>query len=214
MKKSEPPGERVGKRGDELREHILWAAKDVFLDEGFERASMDAIAARAETSKRTLYAHFENKENLYLAVVELVRALLMQRLQHPGDYSDDPAQALVMFCGRFLEIILYAPSIRMSRMSIAQAERFPQGAASYHDAGFSVAHERLSEYLATKFALSSADSEDAAQELLGRVLHPRFTRALFGVDELSSQLGEDSIRDDLDLAPIRRAVAALLASLN
>lgn len=214
MKKSEPPSEREGKRGDELREHILWAAKNAFLEVGFERASMDAIALRAQTSKRTLYAYFESKENLYLAVVELVRQLFMQRLQQPGDYSDDPEQALVIFCGRFLEIVLYAPSIAMSRMSIAQVERFPQGAASYYDAGFSAAHERLGDYLAAQFALPEQVGSDAAQELLGRVLHPRFTRALFGVDELSSQLGEDSIRADLDLAPIRRAVTALLASLG
>jgi hypothetical protein len=32
-------------------------AKDVFLETGYERASMDAVAARAGTSKRSLYAH-------------------------------------------------------------------------------------------------------------------------------------------------------------
>ena len=204
----------MAKRSDELSENILWAAKDVFLEVGFERASMDEIAARTPTSKRTLYAHYQSKENLYLAVVELVRDIFLARLQMPGDYDDDPAQALIMFCGRFLEIVLYAPSIAMSRMSIAGAERFPQGAAGYFDAGFNAAHERLSNYLAATFTLSPQASSDAAQELLGRVLHPRFLRALFGVDELSSQLGEDAIRDDLDLAPIRRAVADVLASLE
>lgn len=204
----------MGKRGDELREHILWTAKTTFLELGFERASMDEIAARAQTSKRTLYAHFESKENLYLAVIELVRDIYLEKLKQPSDYSDDPAQALVIFCGRFLEIMLYAPSIQMSRMSMAQAERFPQGAAGYFDAGFSTTHGRLSDYLATTFALSGAESADAAHRLLGRVLHPHFLRALFGVDPSSSQLGEEAIRDDLDLAPIRRAVAELLASIS
>ena len=203
----------MAKRGDELREHILWTAKTTFLELGFERASMDEIAARAQTSKRTLYAHFESKENLYLAVIELVHELYLERLKHPADYSDDPTQALTMFCGRFLEIVLYAPSIRMSRMSIAGAERFPQGAAGYFDASFSDAHQRLSDYLAATFALSNEASADAAQELLGRVLYPRYVRALFGLDEPSSQL-EESMRADLDLAPIRRAVAALLVSVN
>lgn len=204
----------MGKRSDELSESILWAAKDVFLEVGFERASMDEIAARTPTSKRTLYAHYQSKENLYLAVVELVRDLFLSRLQMPSDYSDDPAQALVMFCGRFLEIVLFGPSIAMSRMSIAQAERFPQGAAGYFDAGFTAAHERISGYLSATFALSDADGADAAHRLLGRVLHPRFVRALFGVDEPLAQLGEQSIHDDLDLAPIRRAVNELLASLQ
>jgi AcrR family transcriptional regulator len=46
----------MSKRGLELREHMLYAAKNVFLEVGFERASMDVIAARAKTSKRTLSA--------------------------------------------------------------------------------------------------------------------------------------------------------------
>ena len=31
----------MARRGDSLTEHILWTAKDVFLEMGFERASMD-----------------------------------------------------------------------------------------------------------------------------------------------------------------------------
>ena len=67
------------RRGDQLREHMLWTAKNVFRELGFERASMDVIAARAGVSKRTVYAHFENKERLYLSVVELVRGLSLGR---------------------------------------------------------------------------------------------------------------------------------------
>lgn len=203
----------MGKRGGELREHILHAAKDVFLEMGFERASMDVIAARAETSKRTLYAHFENKEKLYLAVIELVRGLFLGRLKRPNDYAGDAAKALVMFCGRFLETLLFARTIRMCRLSIAEAARFPEGSARYFDAIFSAAHERLSAYLKEAFGLSTKASSEAAQELLGRVIHPRFPRALFGIDELSEQLDNEAIRADFDLKPIRKAVAELMESL-
>jgi AcrR family transcriptional regulator len=96
---------------------------------GFERASMDVIADRAETSKRTLYAHFENKEKLYLAVIDLVRGLFLSRLKMPSEYSGDAAEALVMFCGRFVEVLLFARTIRMCRLSIAEAGRFPEGSA-------------------------------------------------------------------------------------
>jgi len=83
----------MARRGDQLREHILSIAKDVFLEMGFERASMDVVAARAETSKRSLYAHFANKEKLFLAVVDLVRGLFLSRLRMPGDYSKQPAKS-------------------------------------------------------------------------------------------------------------------------
>jgi hypothetical protein len=50
-------------------------------------------------------------------------------------------------------------------------------------------------------------------ELLGRTLYPRFVRAHFGVEELLNEWPDEaSIADDLDLAPIREAVAALLPS--
>jgi AcrR family transcriptional regulator len=42
---------------------------------GFERASMDLVAERAATSKRSLYAHFKSKDKLFLAIADLVRAL-------------------------------------------------------------------------------------------------------------------------------------------
>ncbi len=119
----------MARRGEELREHMLLVAKDVFLEAGFERASMDVIASRADTTKRTLYAHFESKENLFLAVVELVRGLLVSRLKMPGDYAADPHDALVLFCARFLDTMVRDRSIRMSRLSIAEVERFPDGAA-------------------------------------------------------------------------------------
>lgn len=53
-----------------LREdEIVSAAEKVFLEKGFEAASMDEIARAAQFTKRTLYQYFENKEDLYFAVV-------------------------------------------------------------------------------------------------------------------------------------------------
>lgn len=182
------------------------------MEMGFERASMDVIAARAQTSKRTLYAHFESKEKLYLAIIELVREMSLSKLKRPGDYSDDPTEALVLFCGRYLEGLLFVWTIRMCRMSIAEAERFPEGAARYFDVIFSLPHERLGAYLGETFGLSAAASAEAAQELLGRIIYPRFPRALFGIEGLSEQM-EDVTRVDFDLAPVRKAVTELIESL-
>ncbi len=203
----------MARRGSDLREHILYAAKNVFLEVGFERASMDVIAARAQTSKRTLYAHFESKEKLYLAIIELVGEISLSKLGTPGEYSPDPAEALLLFFGRYLEGLLFAWTIRMCRMSIAEAERFPEGAAQYFDVIFSAPHERLSAYLRQTFALSATASAEAAQKLLGQITYPRFPRALFGIDALSEQMG-DSLCPDFDLAPVQKAVGELLASLE
>ncbi len=203
----------MARRGDQLREHILWTAKDVFLEMGFERASMDVVARRAETSKRSLYAHFESKENLFLAVIELVRGLFLTRLRMPGDYADKPNEALVMFCGVYLEKLLHEPAIRMCRMSMAETERFPEGAAQFFDVLFAEVHTRLAGYLKITFSLTPRASAEASNRLLGQVLFPRFTRALFGLDPLVKVYSPEVLPPDFDLKPIRRAVADLIASL-
>jgi len=204
----------MARRGDELREHILWAAKDVFLEMGFERASMDEVAARAETSKRSLYAHYESKEKLFLAVIELVRGLFLSRLKLPGDYADKRAEALVLFCGRYLEVLLYESSIQMIRLSVAETARFPEGAAQYFDVVFVEVHQRLTAYLRTSFGLSASAGSEAAQSLLGQILYPRFLRALFGMDQLAKSFEADNLAPNFDLKPVRKAVAELIESLQ
>jgi len=204
----------MARRGEQLRDHILWVAKDVFLDTGFERASMDQIALRAETSKRTLYAHFESKENLYLAVVDLVRSLFVPRLKTPADYPGTPAEKLTTFCGRYLEMLLYDRAVLMCRLSMAEANRFPEGAAQYFEVIFTTPRDLLSAYLKTTFKLSAKAAAEAADELIARTLHPRFPRALFGIDPLYKRFDDETLRPDFDLKPIRKAVADLLKSLG
>jgi AcrR family transcriptional regulator len=199
------------RRGDELREHILWVAKDVFLEMGFERASMDALAARAATSKRTLYAHFESKDKLFLAVVDLVGELYLDRLGTPEDYGEDTTEAVVLFCGRFLQTLLWEPALRACRLFIAEAERIPEASANYYDAIFTTAHDRLATFLSDRCLLAPQTSTSIAHELFGRTLYPRLVRGLLGVEELRSET-PDAASIATDLTPIRSAVAAALPS--
>ena len=204
----------MARRGDQLREHILWTAKDVFLELGLERASMDVVAARAETSKRSLYAHFESKEKLFLAVIELVRGLFLSRLRMPGDYPGGPTEILVAFCGRYLEILLYESSIQMIRLSMAETTRFPQAAAQYFDIVFTEVHARVSNYLKATFGLSATPSDEMARKLLGQILYPRLPRALLGIDQLAKTFDQEALAPDFDLRQVREAVADLMSALQ
>jgi len=64
----------------------------------------------------------------------------------PGDYPEKPAEALVMFWRRYLEILVYEGSIRMCRMSMAETARFPEQAAQLFDVLFTQVQARLSVY--------------------------------------------------------------------
>ena len=75
------------------RAAIAAAALALFVRDGYERTSVDAIAAEAGVSKRTVYSHYADKQQLFLSVVEDtyhqifegVAAVARQHLDGPGD---------------------------------------------------------------------------------------------------------------------------------
>ncbi len=199
------------RRGEELRRHILLAAKDVFLETGYERASMDAVAARAGTSKRSLYAHFESKDKLFLAVLDLIREMYLHRLRTPDAYAADPAEAVTLFCGRFLQLMVWEPQVRTCRLSIAEAERLPGSSNAYFDAIFATTHERLGAYLAGHYQLGRTDSAALAEDLLGRTVLPRLFRTLLNVEKpVRDEPGDTALAEHVNLDAIRSLVRAAL----
>ena len=75
----EPQRRRLRERAQRASD-ILAAARQVFLDRGYARATMDDVARVAEFSKPTLYEYFENKDALFFSltkpvVIELGAAL-------------------------------------------------------------------------------------------------------------------------------------------
>ena len=51
------------------REDIVDSAEKVFFSKGYEQATMDDVATKAELSKGTLYLYFKSKEELYFAII-------------------------------------------------------------------------------------------------------------------------------------------------
>ncbi|HEX6342340.1 TetR/AcrR family transcriptional regulator [Umezawaea sp.] len=64
------PGRR--QRSEGKRSAILDAAEALFIADGYERTSVDAVAARAGVSKRTVYDHFGDKQTVFRGVLERV----------------------------------------------------------------------------------------------------------------------------------------------
>jgi AcrR family transcriptional regulator len=105
------------------RQAIVEAASSVFQEKGFDRASMDAIAARAGGSKATLYSYFPSKEELFFAVVEHV---LQAQAETPIDAlagEGSLRDRLRRFARRHVEFRLHDDIIALDRLLIAEAER-------------------------------------------------------------------------------------------
>lgn len=77
------------------RDAILEAARDLFVSDGIERTSVDAVALRAKVSKRTVYDYYGDKRNLVLAVIEHVGRALLDSIEAAirAHLSDDAAIA-------------------------------------------------------------------------------------------------------------------------
>jgi AcrR family transcriptional regulator len=69
---------RKPKAPEANRARIVRAAIDEFAARGFKGASMDAIAARTDTTRALINYHFGGKEKIYLAVLEHVYAEIRQ----------------------------------------------------------------------------------------------------------------------------------------
>jgi AcrR family transcriptional regulator len=203
----------VQRRGEHLRRHIALTAKEVFLEAGYERTSMDAVAARAGTSKRSLYAHFSSKDVLLDAVFDLVRELYLEHLGQPEDYADARRDAVALFCGRFIQLMTWEAQIRACRLAVAESDRLPRLGEAYFTGMFVTSGERLADHLTARWGIPSVDSRRLARDLLTRLAMPAVLRALLKVDETIP--GEASPRIDhlgaqVDLAPIRLLVEAEL----
>jgi AcrR family transcriptional regulator len=89
-----------------LREALLEAAEQVFAEEGFEGATMAAIAERAGYSAGHLYNVFENKEALFREVFRSRASLAMDRLSPALEAGESLAHSIDLFvraCLSFFE---------------------------------------------------------------------------------------------------------------
>ena len=79
----------------EVRRRILESAKEIFFRDGFMDANLDEIAELAGVAKGTLYRYFDNKAQIYLAVLSRKARRFEKKLQGALDPNAEPIEALV-----------------------------------------------------------------------------------------------------------------------
>ncbi|HEX4183421.1 MAG TPA: TetR/AcrR family transcriptional regulator [Caulobacteraceae bacterium] len=142
----ETPGSLRSANQAARRLAILDAAKAVFFDDGYQLASMDRIAERAGTTKRTVYGYFPSKEALFGAVVEKACASVVSQLPGVDRLPPDPEQGLHAFAQASAELMGSPNCIKLERLILAEAERHPHFAATLAQA-FDAGEAKLAAYL-------------------------------------------------------------------
>jgi AcrR family transcriptional regulator len=113
------------------RAAIIRAALEVFVREGYARAGVDAIAAAAGVSKRTIYDYYGDKETLFLAAIgetaQAQNATFADLLDRTLGEVTDISTALTAFGRAFATAVARSPErAAVLRLMIAEASHFPQ----------------------------------------------------------------------------------------
>ena len=109
------------------REAVLDAAVELFLSGGFDRTSMDAVAAHAGVSKTTVYAHFGDKLELFRAVTERAGTSLDLDIDRAALTStDDPEDRLTQIVFKVLQATSSPHFLAFLRVMTAESARHPE----------------------------------------------------------------------------------------
>ncbi|MFI6291194.1 TetR/AcrR family transcriptional regulator [Nonomuraea sp. NPDC050790] len=167
------------------REAIIDAARSVFLAGGFAGASVDEVAALASTSKRTVYGLFGDKKGLFTAVIT---ADIEAAEHHSHDSvealvaSQDLATDLRAFARRHVVAVIQPHIMRLRRLIIGEAERFPDLASAWYANGPGRGHDTLTRVftaLAGRGLLRADDPALAAQHFNWLILSIPLNQAMF-----------------------------------
>jgi AcrR family transcriptional regulator len=165
------------------RDQILQGARQVFMDQGYDAASMNDICRAAGVSKGTLYVYFANKEELFISLIAEERERLFldadQFLQ-----GDRPLEEkLAVYARRMAEAVCSDDVIRAQRIVAATAERMPGLGERFYDRGAGRAKEGLKRLIEREVAagrLSAPDPALAAYQFMELASAGLWRQRLFG----------------------------------
>jgi AcrR family transcriptional regulator len=120
------PGRRAAGEDPAKREQIIEGAKRVFMSVGFDAASMNDITREAGVSKGTIYVYFENKEDLFSAMIERQRALFLASVRTAlAEHEDAVETSLYKFGVHFVTHMTDEKVINAMRTVLGVRDRMP-----------------------------------------------------------------------------------------
>lgn len=189
------------------REAILDAASKVFLEAGFDGASMAEIAKMVGGSKATLYSYFKSKEELF---VDVMHRAAHQQLDPLVDAlsqdNDNLPMALQTFGEQVLGFLCSAPTIQSRRVVVAESGRSDIG-RRFHEQGPREGMQKVAEFLARQMELGKLRPSDpllAAQQLAALLECETVIPLLLGIE---TEMPPDRIRE-----AVKRALQTFLGA--
>ncbi len=205
--KSQDSDGRTPDRGVARRQAFLEAAREVFLEHGYEATSVNDVVRLAGGSLATLYAQFGNKEGLFLAFMQDQHDRFVREMRPIAPVDHLPLEEALQVIGeQFLRRLLQRDSVAFYRVMVSEGRKVPKHLIHYFSVGGAgqVYDELVSQL--TKVGLNEAVARESMYyfvELLRSRLH---FQAAVNVDYVVS--------DEELKAHVARAVRFLLNGLK
>ncbi len=174
-------------RSARRRQAILAAATEVFVRHGYLGATTDQVAAAASVSKQTVYKQFGDKEHLFAEVIGMTTTGVVDRLARVvastlGD-APDVRTALRDLAGGLLHGLLQPDVLRLRRLVVAEADRFPEVGRAWFEQGFDralvIVGEALQGLAERGLLHDLGDPTLAAYQFAGLVMYLPMNQAMF-----------------------------------
>jgi len=107
------------------RDALVGAALQAFLDEGYAGSSVNRIAASAGVSIKTLYRHFDDKDDLFIAVIQSACTLDTDTTD-PLWFDAPPLTGLTGAGAEHLRRVLSDEQLGLYRVVVRESQRFPE----------------------------------------------------------------------------------------
>jgi AcrR family transcriptional regulator len=140
------PNHAFGDEDSSKRRQILDGARKVFMDLGFDGASMNEIARSAGVSKGTLYVYFADKYRLFEAILE-AEELEQRRTTFNFDPARDAETTLAEFGRAYMQLLCRPGGGSSIRTVMAIAERMPDVGSRFYVNVMAETIDRLADYL-------------------------------------------------------------------
>jgi AcrR family transcriptional regulator len=165
------------------RKQIIDGARRVFIEMGFDAASMNDITREAGVSKGTIYVYFNNKEELFEALIEEERRSIFSDLYSALERGEEVRDTLIRFGMALAAKIVSDKVVHAQRTVIGICERIPELGARFYERGPKIGHGKLVEFFEKAIAkgeLRIPDLQLAAYQLTDLCLAGYYRQRLFG----------------------------------
>lgn len=167
---------------------ILSGAFEIFTTQGYAAASMTRIAKAAGVSKPTLYSYFEDKEGLFIALVQqLLHKSHETAMNLPSDTAATmpPDVVLRKMATSFLnQAVDNPPFLTLMRLIIGESGQFPELSQTFVRELSKPMLDQLSVFLANHPQLKFSDPEVAARMFAGSMVHYLIVQEMMGGKEI------------------------------